>query len=480
MNEFKSKWIELFGIDIRSLAIFRIGLGSVLLGDLLVRLQDLQAHYSDDGVLPRHILIHSFLDPWSLSLHVINGQWQVQWVLFMVQIVCAIALLIGYKTRLATIVSWFLLLSLYMRNTMVLQGGDILLKVLLFWSMFLPLGGYWSVDQKLKKQHSPPYQVVSVGTLALLLQVCFVYWFTALLKTDPSWSVDGTAIWYALSIEQYATPLGTQLLNYPHLLKFLTFATFYLEAFGPFFAFSPIWTAPLRMATVVAFWIFHLIGLNFTMELALFPYICAVGWLPFVPKWFWENVLKKQTSGVSLWRASWVSNGLASFFLVYIFLWNLSTLGVSWPYLSPPPTIIASLVGVDQTWDMFSPTPLRKDGWYVIPGRLKDGTEVDVFTHGGAVSWKKPPSLAAVYPNDRWRSYMMNLFLLEEGFYYIPFYAQYLCRHWNETHAEDKQLMSFDIYYMVKENSIENPSSPYEKLHLWHHECFDEPSSSEE
>lgn len=476
---FKSKLRELFGIDLRSLAIFRMGLALVLLGDLFVRMQDLAAHYSDEGVLPRSILIDNFLDPWVFSLHLISGQWQIQLVLFILQILFAIALLVGYHTRFVTVVSWFLLLSLQMRNTMILQGGDIVIKVLFFWSMFLPLGAYWSIDQKLKKQTPASFQIVSMGTVGLLLQVCIIYWFTALLKTDPTWRVDGTAIWYALSIQQYTTPLGLYLLNFPQLLQILTFATFYLEAFGPFFAFSPVWTGPLRMATVIAFLIFHLIGLNLTMELALFPYICAVAWLAFIPEWFWNKVLRKKDPQPNLvpsppWKASLFSNLLASFFLICIFLGNISTTGIIYPPFSPPPSFISSLFGLDQTWDMFSPYPLTLDGWYVIPGKLEDGTEIDLFTDK-AVDWKKPPSLSAVYPNDRWRSYLMNMFILEEGEEYIPFYAQYLCRNWNAEHTGGKQLISFDIYYMVKENSLENPSAPYEKTFLWHQDCLDNP-----
>lgn len=472
IDKLKGKLSELFGIDIRSLALFRIGLAIVLIGDLLIRMQDLKAHYSDEGVLPRPALIDMFLNPWSLSLNLISGQWQIQLVLFIIQIIFAIALLVGYYTRLATVVSWFLLLSLHLRNTMILQGGDIVLKILFFWSMFLPLGAYCSVDQYLKKQNPSSYHIVSAGTVALLLQVCFIYWFSALLKTDPSWHVEGTAIWYALSIEQYATPLGLHLLQYPELLKVLTFATFYLEAYGPFFAFSPIWTGPLRMLTIIAFLIFHLVGLNLTMELALFPYICAVAWIAFIPSWFWNHILKMEpTSFLSFpWKASFVSNIIVSLLLIYVFLWNLSTLQISHPPFIPPPLIVSSLLGVDQTWDMFAPTPLREDGWYVIPGRLRDGTEVNVY-NGKLVDWKKPPSLAAVYSNDRWRSYMMNLFIVEEGSMHLPFYAQYLCRNWNENHPVEKQLISFDIYYMVRENSLEDPSAPYEKEHLWHQEC---------
>jgi hypothetical protein len=472
MDKWKSKWSELFGIDIRSLALFRIGLAVVILGDLLIRIQDLKAHYSDEGVLPRSFLIQT-LYPWSLSIHLISGNWQIQLILFILTAIFATALLVGYKTRLATILTWFLVMSLQLRNPMVDQGGDILLKVLLFWSMFLPLGAYWSIDQQLSDQEPPANQIVSAGTVALLLQVCFVYWFSALLKIDDTWIKEGSAIWYALSIEQYATPLGLYLLNYPGLLKVLTFSTFYLEAFGPFFAFSPVWTGPLRFATVVVFSLFHLLGLNLTMELAHFPYLCAVAWLVFIPSWFWDRLLKKGEYSPAPWKASWISNLLASFFLLYVFVWNISTLEFSWLRLSPPLEPIGTLLALDQTWNMFAPSPITLDGWYVIPGHLRNGKEVNLFTDGGPISWEKPASVAATYKNDRWRSYLMNIVLEEEGQFYLPFYAEYLCRNWNENHPSDQQLLSLDIFYMMKINDIKGPPPVPEKTLLWHHECFD-------
>ena len=39
-----------------------------------------------------------------------------------------------------------------------------------------------------------------MGTVALLAQVMFVYFFSALLKSGPTWS-DGTAVYYALNID---------------------------------------------------------------------------------------------------------------------------------------------------------------------------------------------------------------------------------------------------------------------------------------
>src|ERR1700676_4296238 len=116
---------ELAGIDIRSLALFRMGFGLLILGDVLVRLPDIRALYSDDGVLPRSALIAHALDTWNISLHLANGTWQFGLILFIIEGLFALALTFGYQTRLASVVSWFLCISLQSRNPIVLQGGDV-------------------------------------------------------------------------------------------------------------------------------------------------------------------------------------------------------------------------------------------------------------------------------------------------------------------------------------------------------------------
>jgi hypothetical protein len=59
--------------------------------------------------------------------------------MFMIHIIAGILLAIGYRTRLMTIVNFVLITSLQARNILVLHGGDVLMKLLCFWAMFLPL-----------------------------------------------------------------------------------------------------------------------------------------------------------------------------------------------------------------------------------------------------------------------------------------------------------------------------------------------------
>jgi len=520
MDRWKKKLQELFGIDIRSLAFFRMGLALVLIGDLLNRIQDLIAHYTDDGVLPRDVLIYHFLDPWHFSLHLMNGSWGIQFLLFSLAILFAIGLLFGFYTRLSTILSWLLLISLHTRNPLLVHGGDTLLRMLLFWGMFLPLGAYWSVDRWKGQQQKYPFQIISGATYALLLQVCMMYWVTALLKTDVAWRQEGTAVWYVFSNEFFATRIARFLLDYPTLLQTLTFSTLFLEFFGPLFVFLPIWTTPIRTTMVVIFMFFHLV-LGLTLELGIFSYVAAVAWIPFLPGGLWnvllgsfpEQVVKlrsnkllyrvrldcinldsarqsqsdlteedhcrvgkadeedqfgKARASPNLYNLTERGiNCLALFFFLYIVLWNLRSVGA----ISLPPQFnaIASLTRIDQHWNMFAPFPLRDHGWFLIPGTLRNGKEIDLYTHQ-ALNWQKPDLCSACFKNDRWRSFMLNLVFDDKSPISLANYAGYLWQNWNDTHPYEEHLLSLDIVLISKKNGVGGSSSDYDKFTLWKHE----------
>lgn len=131
---------KVFTVDLRALALMRIWVAGIILIDLAIRATDLEAHYSNMGVLPLHVLHQHLWLPQFFSFHTLSGLWQFQLILFALAALCALCLLLGYKTRIATVLSWLLLLSLQNRNPLVIQGGDHLLRMLLFWGMFLPWG----------------------------------------------------------------------------------------------------------------------------------------------------------------------------------------------------------------------------------------------------------------------------------------------------------------------------------------------------
>src|SRR5829696_1512074 len=283
-----AKIFEIFGADLRSLAVFRVVLALLVLADLANRATDLYQHYTDAGVLPRTVLMEEVLSPWASSLNLMNGKPYFQALLFGVAALAAVGMLAGYRTRLATFVVWALLLSLQLRNPLVNGAESPMLHMLLFWGMLLPLGAYWSVDRTRSALPRPSPHFLSLATFGLFMQIAFVYWFTAALKSGPEWRVDHTALYYALSLDEIATPIGHFLLQFPGLLQVLTVNTLALEAVGPFLLFFPFFTGPVRTGTALAFMSLHF-GIWLTMDIGIFPWVSAFCMVCFFPAWFWEK-----------------------------------------------------------------------------------------------------------------------------------------------------------------------------------------------
>ena len=179
--------LSVFSIDLRSFAFFRILLGCLLIADLLIRGGDLSVWLSDSGVFPRNFVI-DWAGDGRWSLYFISGSWV--WALFLniVAAFSAMALLLGYRTRIATLFSFVLLVSLHNRAPLVLQGGDNLLLLMVFWSIFLPLGARFSMDaarvhpDQQQAFSAQTNQYCSVATAAILLQAMAVYFFSDFLK----------------------------------------------------------------------------------------------------------------------------------------------------------------------------------------------------------------------------------------------------------------------------------------------------------
>lgn len=286
---------ELFGIDRRSLATFRVALGTMLLVDLARRARFLTMHYTDDGVLPRGMFLeHWTEEPWRISLHMAGGSAAFEVLLFCLAAAFAFALLVGYRTRLATVASWLMLYSLHSRNPFANFVGDFIILQLLFWSAFIPLGAHWSVDRALDtSDRRCPQRILTAGTVAILAQVSMMFVLSTMHKTDPPWRVEFTAIWYALNIDEFLWPFGKMMRQYPGLLQLLTAWTFVLEAVGPFIAFSPVYRGPIR-TFVMANFVVLFCGIASCMRIDIIPFVAIMACIPFLPGWIWDKTLSRR------------------------------------------------------------------------------------------------------------------------------------------------------------------------------------------
>lgn len=492
----RGKLETLFGIDLRSLALFRIGVAAAILGDLLARFPDLRAFYTDEGVLPREVLWKS-APLWKFSPQFLAGSATFQICLFLLMGGFALALLLGFRTRLATFACWFLLTSLHLRNPFIHQSGDILLHLFLFWGLFLPLGARYSLDRVLAPAPPEiPARILSGASVALLLQVCFVYWFAGFNKTGDAWR-EGEALYRVLQYRSLSGPLGRSLLEYPGLLKFLTHFTLGLERWGPWLAFIPIYTPVFRTVAVFLFFGFHL-SLALLLDLGPFPYISMAGWLAFLPGEFLDGA-KRKLGGRPMGRwfdaeifakaGLWIrerapaclrrplriglprwTDALALALIAYVLLLNLAAVNVDAVRLDFMRGYrgLGEALRVSQSWGMFAPEPPARDVRYEILGRLTDGSEVALAAAGGALSADAASRPAR--PGLRWRKYL-DWIAHRIHAEYRPYYGLYLCRNWNSRAVPGEKLAGLRVW-LVQE-SLPRPEREVapEKSLLWEQAC---------
>ena len=93
-------WRELFGIDLRTVALFRIALALSLLADLFMRSVDIEVFYTDRGVMPRVLLDSQWNGAMYFTFHGIADSPFAVGMLFLVNAAFLLCLLVGWRTRL--------------------------------------------------------------------------------------------------------------------------------------------------------------------------------------------------------------------------------------------------------------------------------------------------------------------------------------------------------------------------------------------
>jgi len=287
---------ELLGIDPRSLVLFRVALALLVFNDLSTRAIDLTVFYTDQGALPRAVLLGVKSNPFAISVHLMSGTVFAQRSLFLLEALCALGLLLGLWTRWMTFGCWFLTISLQDRNPLIAMGGaDTYLRLLLFWSLFLPLGKYFSLDAATESvRENVRRRIFGWGTAAILLQCTIVYLMTAALKWRTELWQQGMAVQQVLSNDIYAKPVAELLLRFPAMVRFLNGAVLGFETLGPALLFFPFFTGPVRTLAVFGFLFMHLC-FYLCLNIYSFQMISAAAMLLFLPSWFWDKLASRHS-----------------------------------------------------------------------------------------------------------------------------------------------------------------------------------------
>jgi hypothetical protein len=481
-------------VDLRSLAIGRIFIGIMILLDLRERLMDLVPFYTDAGCCPRHVLLAPGGEPRlasaDISFYFATGS-NATTLLLMLGLggVSSLCFLVGYQTRLATLGCWLHWRSIETRTVAVHQAGDLLLRLLLWWCLFLPMGALYSIDAQ-QNEDATPSVASKLPAFGLMLQMSLMYFMTVMFKVDSSWK-DGTAIRLILLSYGFSrSSIASWVLSLPKIVTWgLTKATVWVE-----FAVLPLLllvTAPsLRLLLALTLMGFHF-GIGLTMRLGLFPAISIGAWLLLIPGFVWDTLLgtvptaddSERDVPQTMMGYSWMEVVIMCISIILSVRTNLAklptarlraTLQVSkqkavvatwsnriyflvadqWCRTSTTQGILeielCRLLGQNQQWFMFD-VPARTDWWVTSVGHCEDGSQIDLFGshhHGTTllpVLTSPPPRWQVAYRSHRWRKFLFRLCEKRYATLRVA-YAQFLAKRWNATAVRGKTVKRVELH----------------------------------
>lgn len=449
-------WQRVFALDFRSLAALRIALGALLVWDVVARWNSAEAFCSDGGYFSRE-LWRQWYDATAApagrhliwSVHALHGSLEWAQTLLVCQALLAILFFFGFQTRLTTIGLWVLVASLHVRCPLITSSGDTLLKLMLFWGMFLPLGKVWSLDARRVPQTASGSTHLSVASAAMVVQIALMYFFTGLAKWNSVW-IGGTAMHYVLRQEIYATELGQALLSQNWLLKLVSWATLAVEIAGIWLLFLPWRNGLWRMGLLVVFWSFHL-GIALTLSIGLFPWICMAAWLVLVPGSVWDSIgaglrapnPQPVAGQPPAWTVRFVRTVIQVFCalnLLVVLMWNIVNLDppALAKYVPRPIQWLGRIASLEQHFQMFG-VPYRESPWFVYRASLMDGSEVDLVRRDRQVSMEKPLPVRNSLPGFHWRVLHRNLMAEPLARFRLPM-LEYFVRKWDREHTQAERV----------------------------------------
>jgi hypothetical protein len=283
-----------------SLALFRIAIGAVSFAWTLSLLPDLSAFFSSHGVEPR-------------PPHLSGGAWgvlntfpayPVTIALYVTLLVASFCLLVGYRTRLASILVFVGVLSFEHRAPSIWNSGDGLLRIVTFFLMLAPAGAALSVDRwRRARDRFWEFPARAPWALRLVqLQISAVYLSAVWFKVhSPAW-LHGTAVSYAARLEDFQRfALPAVLSHSPAFSSALTYWTIAVELMVGIL----VWNRAARPFVLALGVVLHVtLGLN--MELGFFSETMLACYVAFLsPTAATVAILatrRRVTAAITLWR----------------------------------------------------------------------------------------------------------------------------------------------------------------------------------
>lgn len=258
-----------------TLGLVRIAFGAMIIGWTLSLATDLFVRFGTSGFVPQK---PPMAYTWTLfGVYPSDDALLVGWV---VLLLAAIALTVGWRTRLAAVVVFIFIVSFERRNPYIFNAGDTLIRIESFLLMLAPAGAALSLDQRRRTGSFQTAQHRWQWPIRLLqIQVSIIYVSTVIAKLAGDTWQNGTAVLYSLRHDDLLfLPTPSWMTSNLLVSNVMTWATLVIElAIGLL-----VWNRRWRPWVLAAGVVLHL-SIALTMNIGFFSLAMFVLYLAFVP-----------------------------------------------------------------------------------------------------------------------------------------------------------------------------------------------------
>jgi predicted DCC family thiol-disulfide oxidoreductase YuxK len=200
--------------------------------------------------------------------------------LFVVYLLAALCLTLGFWTRTSAVLVYLGLTLLHNRDAPIHNSGDTVMIVLAIYLLLSPAGTACSLDRLWRvlrgKEDDAPPLIVPWAQRLMQVQIAVLYLCASLSKaTGPQW-MDGTATHYPLHLsESVRFPmLGRDNI---YVINLFTWGTMVIE-----FALATfVWVPSLRLYVLAGGVLLHL-GIEYTFNIPLFSFLMITSYINFL------------------------------------------------------------------------------------------------------------------------------------------------------------------------------------------------------
>jgi hypothetical protein len=176
-----------------------------------------------------------------------------------------------------------LLLILKQRNGFILDGSDNVIEVTLPFLILADAYHYNTITAPSKWRWPEPFRYIGAtvaryASLALLIQVCYVYFFTALAKLQGDLWLNGTATYYTMRVDEFRHTAWNIPLTENHY--FVVLSTYFTILWELAFAFL-IWFRATKWWIIMGGVLLH-VGIWYFMRIDNFSWIMIGSYAMFI------------------------------------------------------------------------------------------------------------------------------------------------------------------------------------------------------